>query len=116
MLNRIRELREESKMTQIRLSMELEVTQETVSAYELGKHYPGVNTLIKLAVLFNASIDYILGRSNIKKAEAETILTRDEVSLVSMYRKLNPLQKERVCAFIQGQLSCRMTDFINGER
>ena len=105
MLNRIKELREESNMTQVRLSMELEVTQETVSAYELGKHYPGVKTLKKLAGLFNASIDYILGLSNIKKAEAESVLTRDEVCLVSMYRKLSPLQKERVCAFIQGQLS-----------
>ncbi len=34
MKNRIRELRAEKNITQLRLSLELEVSQETVSAYE----------------------------------------------------------------------------------
>ena len=38
-MNRIRELREEKKITQIRLSIELEVSQETISAYEMEKYY-----------------------------------------------------------------------------
>lgn len=38
MKNRIRELRAEKNITQLRLSLELEVSQETVSAYENGKH------------------------------------------------------------------------------
>ena len=40
MSNRIKQLREELRMTQVRLSIELEVSQETVSAYENQKHYP----------------------------------------------------------------------------
>ena len=39
MANRIKQLREEYNMTQVRLSIELEVSQETISAYESGKHY-----------------------------------------------------------------------------
>lgn len=37
-------------MTQVRLSVELGVAQETVSAYESGKHYPSVATLTVPAV------------------------------------------------------------------
>lgn len=49
MQNRIRQLREEKHMTQLRLSTELGMTQETISAYETGKHLPGLGTLIALA-------------------------------------------------------------------
>lgn len=49
-MNRIRELREEKGMTQLRLSIELGVTQETVSAYENEKHFPTVQILLKVNV------------------------------------------------------------------
>ena len=39
-MNRIKKLRKEKNITQIRLSIELEVSQETISAYEKGKYYP----------------------------------------------------------------------------
>ena len=38
MYNRIGQLREEHHMTQVQLSIELGVSQETVSAYENGTH------------------------------------------------------------------------------
>ncbi|MPM70685.1 hypothetical protein SDC9_117642 [bioreactor metagenome] len=105
MRNRIKQLREESGMTQVRLSIELEVTQETVSAYEIGKLYPSVKSLLKMADLFNASIDYILGLSDIKKAASTEILSHDETRIIALYRKMNKMQKEKVYAFMQGQTS-----------
>ena len=39
-MNRIRQLRKEKNITQVRLSIELEVSQETISAYEKEKHFP----------------------------------------------------------------------------
>lgn len=47
--NRIRELREEKHITQVRLSTELGVAQETISAYEQGRHLPSVSSLMKLS-------------------------------------------------------------------
>jgi len=105
MPNRIKQLREENEMTQIRLSIELEVTQETVSGYEIGKYYPSVKSLLKMADLFNASIDYILGLSNIKKAASDEVLAQEEIRIIKQYRKLDKLQKEKVYAFMQGQIS-----------
>ena len=66
MANRIKQLREEYNMTQVRLSIELEVSQETISAYESGKHYPSVAALLRLSEIFHASCDYILGLSDIR--------------------------------------------------
>ena len=57
-MNRIRELREEKKITQIRLSIELEVSQETISAYEMEKYFPSIKSLIKLRQIFGVPIDY----------------------------------------------------------
>lgn len=105
MQNRIKQLRVENNITQVRLSIELEVTQETVSAYEIGKHSPSVKSLLRMASLFDVSIDYILGLSDIRKASTDKILSQDESKFILLYRKMNPHQKEKILAFMQGQLS-----------
>lgn len=61
--NRIRELRQKKKLSQLQLSIELEVTQETISAYEHSKHLPSVTALMKMSQLFGVSMDYIMGLS-----------------------------------------------------
>ena len=85
MATRIRELREEYKMSQIRLSIELEVSQEAVSAYENDKNFPSVPLLIKMSELFNASVDYILGISDIRIAIDSDNLTNDKKNLLMGY-------------------------------
>ena len=100
--NKIRELREEKSMTQIRLSIELNVSQETVSAYEIGRHYPSVKSLMCMAELFNASMDYILGISPVRNAVLEKGLPDDEVKLIQLYRKISKLKKEKVYSYMQG--------------
>lgn len=61
---RLKELRKEKNITQIKLAMELNMSQNTISRYETGERQAGYNELIKIADYFNVSIDYLLGRSN----------------------------------------------------
>ena len=62
-------LRKENKKLQVELADYLNVKQTTYSKYELGKiNIPG-EVLIKLADLYDVSLDYIVGRTNIKKYE-----------------------------------------------
>ena len=103
MTNRIRELRESQKMTQIRLSIELEVTQETVSAYETGKHYPSFASLVKMSELFHASIDYIMRRSDVRLPGAAH-LDSEEAELLSSYRRLSPFQRGKVQGYLTALL------------
>ena len=62
--NRIRELRQKKNLSQLQLSIELEVTQETISAYEHSKHLPSITALMKMSQLFGVSMDYIMGLSD----------------------------------------------------
>lgn len=89
-------------MTQVRLSTELSVAQETISAYESGKHFPSVKSLLKMAELFDASCDYILGVSDIKKPMKESQLNNGEISVLSLYRKLDEIKKDRAMAYLEG--------------
>lgn len=100
--NRIRELRLEKGITQVRLSMELGVTQETISAYEVGKHLPSLTTLMKLSELFNASMDYIMNRSDVRNPIKEGTLNSDEIRIITYYRTFDMTQQLRSLAYIQG--------------
>ena len=93
MTNRIKQLRVEINMTQVCLSIELEVSQETISAYENKKHYPHVATLLKLSEIFHASCDYILGLSKVRYTHTNTRLTLEESQLVNKGKFLDNRKK-----------------------
>ncbi|WP_283684359.1 helix-turn-helix transcriptional regulator [Parablautia sp. Marseille-Q6255] len=105
-MNRIRELREEKGITQVRLSIELEVSQETISAYEMGKYFPSVKSLLKLREIFNANIDYILGLSSNRYEPLQVnSLKEEEIALIQAFRKLDLTGREKVKAYIDGYLA-----------
>ena len=61
---RLRELRKKAGVSQLRLAMDLNMSQNTVSRYETGEREPGIAELIKLADYFNVSLDYLTGRTD----------------------------------------------------
>ncbi len=65
---RIRELRKTFKMTMRELGEKLSIAESTVSAYEMGRREPDVDTLIKIADTFGVTVDYLVGRTNNDKA------------------------------------------------
>lgn len=64
---RIRALREDNDKTQTEIAKLLKVGQKTYSDYELGKIRIPVDSLILLAKLYNVSMDYICGVSDMRK-------------------------------------------------
>ena len=67
---RLKEIRKKKGISQLKLAMDLNTNQNTISRYETGDREPGINELIKIADYFNVSIDYLVGRtenSEIKK-------------------------------------------------
>lgn len=63
-LMRLREIRKEKGISQLKLAMELNTNQNTISRYETGDREPGINELIRIADYFNVSIDYLLERTD----------------------------------------------------
>ncbi len=63
----IRNLRMENGYTQKQIADYLHVNQNTYSQYETGAvNYP-VDVLNKLADFYGVSVDYLLGRTDVKK-------------------------------------------------
>lgn len=58
---RIRELRNEYRLTQVELGGILSVSQDTVSLWEKGKSLPSAEYVIIICKKFNVSADYLLG-------------------------------------------------------
>ena len=64
---RIRDLREDSDLTQKELAAYLHIKQNTYSQYENGQRQLPINVLIALAKFYKTSTDYILGLTDERK-------------------------------------------------
>ena len=98
-------IRKQRGMSQISLSTNIDVSQETISAYENGKSYPSVETLLKLCEIFNVSSDFLLDRTEISltvKDFCDKNLSAEELELVSNFRKLSQLKKNKALGLLMG--------------
>lgn len=64
MYNRIRDLRQDNDMNQTQVAKYLNMSQTGYSKYETGENDLPTVVLIKLAKLYNTSVDYLLGITN----------------------------------------------------
>lgn len=62
---RVKNLRQESNLTQGQLADVLGTTQRKISYWEAGKIEPDLASLWQLADYFDVSVDYLLGRKDI---------------------------------------------------
>ncbi|MDB8790666.1 helix-turn-helix transcriptional regulator [Romboutsia sp. 1001216sp1] len=63
---RLKTLRKDFKLTQAQLGKNLNLSQRTISGYENGLRFPDEQILNSIADYFDVSVDYLLGRTNIK--------------------------------------------------
>lgn len=69
MIFRLKELREAKHLSQVRLAMELHLSQNSISRYENIEREAGYETLILIADYFHVSLDYLLGRTDNPNSE-----------------------------------------------
>ena len=62
-MTRLKEIRKKRGITQVKLSMDLNISQNSISRYEKGQREPDLATLVLIADYFHISIDYLLGRT-----------------------------------------------------
>lgn len=61
---RLKELRKKRNISQLKLALDLNMNQNTISRYENLERQADYEALIKFADYFNVSLDYLLGRSD----------------------------------------------------
>ena len=59
----LKKLRKEKGISQLKLALDLNMSQNTISRYETGEREPGICELVKIADYFDVSIDYLVGRT-----------------------------------------------------
>lgn len=94
MKDKIKTLRKSLGYSQEELAKIINVHQTAVSQWEQGRTTPDIETIKKLASLFNVSVDYLLGRSN---APANPI---DPFS----FANIQPIKKHRIP--LLGKIAC----------
>lgn len=65
-MNRLRELRKEHGLTLRELGDTINTSNQNISNWEVGRSNPNIKYLIALADYFNVSIDYLVGRSDVR--------------------------------------------------
>lgn len=61
---RLKELRKTRHLSQMKVAMDLNLSQNSISRYETGEREAGYNTLIAIADYFDVSLDYLLERTD----------------------------------------------------
>ena len=101
---RIKELRIDNKITQGELADKLGITPTGVSYWESGKSIPNYDTLKKLSLLFNVSIDYLTGNEKEKTNESDIL-----------FRKIGKVSDKKK-ALLMDILNSTVDKFIDNER
>lgn len=94
-MNRLKELRQKKNWTTKYLSKFLHVNCSTISKYENGKIPLTDVTIMKAALLFDVTSDYLLGLTSTSiKLNKEFITSEDDKKVLSYYNKLNEENKD----------------------
>lgn len=70
---RLKDLRQEKKISQTELASALNISNRTISMYEQGNSEPNVEILSKIAGYFNVTADYLIGRTSCKNIENQSL-------------------------------------------
>lgn len=91
MVKNLRLLREEKGLSQQRLADMLNISQQAIFKYEKTANEPDISTLIRLSQIFDVSVDYLIGNSEIRRHTEKTDsipLTEHEYAHIQKWRGL----------------------------
>ncbi len=105
-MQNIQMFRKEQGLTQAKLAQMMSVSRSTIAMWESGKSSPDNFDIIKLAALFNISVDELLGVSTGKGSDTipedstSYSISLDEQALLNLYRNLNSEGKKKAADYI----------------
>lgn len=70
---RLKELRKEKKLTQTQVGKILGYGYTAIANYESGRNEPNLRDIIKLANIFQVSVDYLIGNSDIRYKQEKNL-------------------------------------------
>lgn len=98
---KFKELRVISGFTQKEIAQKLDCSQSTITMWETGKRQPDIETLERIADLFNVDMNFLIGTSN----NTTKILNENQHRFLSIFDKLTPEGQERLLEYAQALLA-----------
>lgn len=92
--SKLTELRKKNGWSQEELANQIESSRVMIGKYERGDNSPSVDVLLRLAKVFNVSVDYLLGEG------ANASYDKDMIKRLEDVENLPPLEKDRIFHFI----------------
>ena len=99
----LKTLRSDYNLTQKEVAEKLSVSTSTIGMYESGKREPDIETLNKISMLFDVSIDYLLGKAknkfsypNSKLSDIENEFPEGIDVLMRAKEELTPRQRQKM--------------------
>lgn len=105
MKNNIRKYRKIKHMSQLQLAELLHVHQTAVSQWENGKTEPDITNLSRMAEIFDASVDEVMGLSGHEKPAAGSGELDED--LFRLIRGLDQKEQLRLKGFAEGLIASR---------
>lgn len=90
-------LRKEKKLTQAKVSSDLDISRAAYNAYELGTRQPDPDMLKKMACYYGVSTDFLLGLTSTRTAQPEFNIPDDLKDIpVAFHEGLDGLSQEDI--------------------
>lgn len=96
---KIRELRMNRGLSQLKLAEVLGVSRSTIAMWETEASQPDNNALIDLADYFNTTVDFILGRENESALDNKVELDNLQFALYGEVKELSDEDKKKILDF-----------------
>ena len=104
MLENLKKLREDARVSQRILAENIGVSQQSINKYENHNIEPDIETLVRMADYFDTSVDYLIGHSSERRRQ-ESIrsfdLNEKEAALVENYRKFSSKQHNSISLLLE---------------
>lgn len=99
----LKEKRQELNLKQSELAEKAGITLSAISNYEQGLREPKLNVLIKIADIFDMTLDELVGRERLEGNSQPVVDIHDheEEELLKEYRQLSTDDKEKIKAIIK---------------
>lgn len=100
---RLMSLRKARNLTQGQMAEQLQMNRSTYTCYEIGTSMPNVTTMCAIADIFNVTLDYLMGRSDVLQNEGvgESDNAAQELQMLERYRLLNEKRQRLVREMIK---------------
>lgn len=93
---RLAEARNSLDISQSEAARRIGITQSTYSGYETGTRRIKLSMLQKIAVVYNVTVDYLIGTSAYLENRSPLMLSDQEHELIEKYRTLSETEKSMI--------------------